>query len=225
MIGQALRRGINAHRAATGPPPTGVTYITGGTARGFAATTVVGTLTGVQAGDILIAFAGGNDQDASVTPPAGLGWTQLGDSGLPVAGRMFLLVTTATSTNQSGGTWTWPGSHNHCVTIVAYRNAVLPTAAPTLVHNTSATSINAPSATSVAANAMLVCGAYVVTNGNTPTWPGSMTQRMSLTAASSSETVAEELLPTAGASGTRTFSVGATASAGLSAGSVILESV
>lgn len=223
MIGQALRRGINAHRAAVGPPPTGVTFINSTTARGFATTNAVGSLSGAQAGDILVAFAGGNDQDASITPPAGQGWTQLGDSGLPVAGRMYLLATTATVGNLAGGTWTWSGSHNHAVTIVAYRNAILPTAAPTLPHVTSATSINAPSATSVGANAMLVCGVYVVTNGNTPTWPGSMTQRVALAAAASSESVAEELLPTAGASGTRTFSVGATASAALSAGSVILE--
>lgn len=226
MIGQANRRGANAKRRTAAPtgPLTQPTYKASALNRAFSTTNVVPAITGCAVGDILLAFGGGNDQDATLTPPAGLGWTQLADSGLPVAGRMYLYATTATSADQAGGTWTWSGSHNHAVTILAYRGAVLPTAAPTAVHiGTSTTSINAPSATSTHANGLLVTGVYVVSNGNTPTWPGSMTVRAALPAAASAITAAEELLPTASASGTRTFSVGATASAALSAASVILE--
>lgn len=220
MIGQALRRGVNAKRRVTAPV-VGVTFITGASNRGFAATNILGTLTGVQVGDTLIAFAGGNDQDASITPPAGLGWTQLSDSGTPVGGRMFVLVTTATSANQAGGTWTWPGSHNHCVTIVAYRNAVLPSVAA-IARTGTASTVDAPSVTSVGANAVLVCGAYVVSNGSAPTWSGSMTTRAALIAASSSEMVVDEARPTPGATGARTFTPGGS-SPGLSAASLILE--
>lgn len=202
-------------------PLTQPTFEGVATARAFSATNVVGAITGCQVGDILIAFGGGNDQTTSLTPPAGLGWTQLADTGGTVAARSYVFATTATSADQAGGTWTWAGSHNHEIKIVAYRAAVLPTTA-SAVKVANLTTVDAPSQTSAHAKAMLVVSSFYATNGTAPAWPVSMTVRSTNTGASASGIVAEELLPTAGASGVRTFSAGGTPSA-MAALSVLLE--
>jgi hypothetical protein len=190
--------------------------------RGFSATTTVAAVTGTQAGDVLVAFASGNAATESVTPPAGAGWVLVGDTGGAVAARMYIYATTAATTDQAGGTWTWPGSHNHLVAVLAYGGVVLPTAAAT-ARVANVTSINAPSVTSVAADAMLLTYAYFTTNGTTPAWPGSMTVRSPAAATASSGVGAEEALPVAGATGTRTFTVGA-APAAMTAAALVLES-
>lgn len=192
------------------------------TSKAFTATNAVGAITGALVGDVLIAFCAGNDQTASVTPPAGEGWTVIGDTGGAVAARMWVYATTATAVNQAGGTWTWPGSHNHVVTILAYDNVTKPTAASMVRAGASATSVATPSLTSVGAGAILVTYAFFATNGTAPAWPGSMTVRSPNSGATASGVAADESLPTPGASGTRTFTAGGTPAA-LTAAAVLLE--
>lgn len=190
--------------------------------RGFTATNAVGAITGAKVGDVLVAFCSGNDQTQSITPPSGAGWTQIGDTGGITAARMYVFVTTATAANQSGGTWTWPASHNHMVTIVAYDHAAQPSAAGMVRAGASASTVDAPSRTSVGATALLVTFAFFATNGTTPAWPGSMTVRVPAAAATAAGVVADEALPLAGASGIRTFSAGGVPSA-MTAASLVLE--
>jgi hypothetical protein len=179
----------------TGPPA--VTYRGTASNRAFSATNVVG------------AIAGG---------------TVIGDTGGVTAGRLWVLATTATAANQTGGTWTWPASHNHIVTIVAYGRAAAPATAGMVRAAASATTVVAPSVTSARASAMLVVFAFFATNGTAPAWPTSMTVRSPAAAASAAGVAADEALPTPGASGTRTFTPGGTPSA-LTAASVLLEAV
>ena len=181
----------------------------------------IGAMTGVQLGDILIAIAGGSSNTSTLTPPSGLGWTLIGDTGGVDASRLRVYATTATSTDQAGGTWTWNASGPHWVGIVAYDHAAQPTTA-SLVRNNGFATIDAPSQTSTVANSMMVTFAYWFNNGTTPTWPGTMTARITTGATTTSGSVAEELLPTATASGVRTLTVGAAPSS-FSAGSLLLE--
>lgn len=206
----------------TGPPA--VTYRGTASNRAFSATNVVGAVTGAIPGDVLIAFCSGNDQTTTITPPAGAGWTVIGDTGGVTAGRLWVLATTATAANQAGGTWTWPASHNHIVTIVAYGRAAAPATAGMVRAAASATTVVAPSVTSARASAMMVVFAFFATNGTAPVWPASMTVRSPAAAASAAGVAADEALPTPGASGTRTFTPGGTPSA-LTAASVLLEAV
>lgn len=180
----------------------------------------VGAMTGVQTGDILIAIAGGSSSTSTLTPPSGLGWTLIGDTSGVDASRLRAYATTATSADQAGGTWTWNASGAHWVGIVAYDHAALPTSA-SLVRNNGFATIDAPSQTSTVANSMLLTFAYWFNNGTTPTWPGTMTARITTGSTTTSGSAAEELLPTAQASGTRTLTVGAAPSS-FSAGSLLL---
>jgi hypothetical protein len=189
--------------------------------RGFTATNDVGPVTGTLPGDVMLAFASGNDQTASITPPAG--WTQIGDTGGAVAGRLRVFATTATSINQTGGVWTWPGSHNHSVAVLAYGGVVAPTAAGMVRAGAGATSVAAPSRTSLAPGALLVVYAFFVTNGSAPAWQAPLVVRSPHLAASASGVGADETLAAAGATSTRTFTAGTTAPAALTAASVVLE--
>lgn len=205
-----------------GPGETTPTFHGVAQNRGFATTNTVGAVTGTVIGDVLLAFAGGSDQTASVTPPAGLGWTQVGDSGLPAAGRLYVYAATATATDQAGGTWTWSGSHNHAIAVLAYGGATQPTTAAT-AHVSNAGTVTAPSVTSTAANAMLIAYAWwSSTGGTSPVWPGTMTVRSPALATNATGLGAEESLPTPAATGTRVFSLTGT-SVGMSAASLILE--
>lgn len=206
-----------------GPPPTTPTFHGVAQNRGFATTNVVGAVTGTQVGDVLLAFAAGNDQTTGITPPAGLGWTQIGDTAGAAAGRMYVFATTATAANQAGGTWTWGGSHNHSVSVLAYAGATKPTAAATARAAVSATTVDAPTVTSIAAGAMLIAYAFFATNGSAPAWPGTMTVRSPSLNATASGVGAEESRPTPGATGTRTFTAGATAPSAMTAAALILE--
>lgn len=222
--GSGLRHALDSEVQAltVGPAPTIPTFHGVAQARGFATTTVVGAVTGARVGDILVAFAGGNDQTTTLTPPAGQGWTQIADTSTPAAGRLRVLVTTATAADQAGGTWTWTATaHNHSVAVLAYTAAALPTAGGTARADAQLT-ITAPSRTSVAANALLLTYAYFTSNGTAPAWPGSMTVRSPNLAAASSGVGAEERLPAPGASGTRVFTAGGAPSF-FTAASLILE--
>lgn len=203
------------------PPPSTPTFRGAARNAGFSATNVVGAVPNAVTGDVLLAYATGNDQTASCTPPAGQGWTQIGDSAGAAAGRLYVFSATATATNIAGGTWTWPASHNHHVVVEGYGGVVLPTASST-AKTTNLGTVVAPSRTSVAANALMVVYGSFVTNGTAPAWPGTMTVRSPHTAASNSGVAADEALPTAGASGTRTFTAGGIAAA-MSAATIILE--
>lgn len=220
--GTAGRHALAAEVDAIVAGPSTPTFHGFATNRGFVAANTVGAITGVIPGDVLVAFAAGNDQTTSLTPPAGAGWTQIGDTGGAVAARQYVFVTTATAVNQAGGTWTWPGSHNHEVKILAYDNVALPSVASMVRAAGGSSTVVVPSLTSVGADALLVANAFFATNGTAPAWPGSMTVRSPNTGATASAIAADEALPTAGATGTRTFSAGGVPSA-LTAGAVILE--
>lgn len=184
--------------------------------KGFTATNTVPPVTGVQDGDTLVAYAAGNDQAATITPPAG--WTLL--TPTPAAsGNVRARVYCRTAASEGTTVWTWPGSHNHEVVIVAWRGYQLPTTAVTAVTTGTAT-VNAPTMTTSGADALLVCSAYRVTYGATPTFAG-MTTRFPGAASGSNHFVADETRPTPGATGTRAFTQAATSI--LLASSLILE--
>lgn len=224
-----LTRSIGITAATRRRPVPLPSYVTSLRSRSIGAdTNVLGALTGVAVGDILLAFVAGSTQTSSITPPSGLGWTQIGDSGTGVggdAGRMYVYATTATSTNQTGGTWTWTGVNgDHWVSIVAYRHVTLPSTAGVNKVAASRTATS-PSATSVGANAVALFGGFVTNGISALGWSGSMTSRILGGSASTDGAISEEALPTAGATGTRTLTsstTGTTATA-TSVATVILE--
>lgn len=205
------------------PPPTGsIAFVAGAASTpGFAATSAVPAIASTQAGDILIACAAGNSQSDTITPPAGLTWTALASTNIIGGGRFHLLTATATGA-LGAGTWTWPGSHNHAVGIVAYRGAKAPTTASVaaVVLNTATTS--APSQTTVAANAVLVAAGYHASGGTTRGFVGSMTARVDTNTATPGMVIAEEARATPGATGTRAYTV-SPGNTTLFAGSLALE--
>lgn len=221
--GTAGRHALSAEVDAIVVGPVALEFHGVAQSRGFTATNAIGAVTGTVPGDVLLAFASGNDQTTTLTPPVGEGWTLLGDTAGAAAGRLRAYATTATGVNQVVGTWTWSGSHNHSIAVLAYGGATVPTAASMVRAATGSLTVAAPSVTSVNAGAMLITYAFFVTNGTVATWPGTMTVRSPSLATSASGVGAEEALPTAGASGTRTFTAGTTAPAALTAASLVLE--
>lgn len=223
--GSGLRHALSTEVAAlvVGPAETIPTFHGYASNRAFAATNTVGAITGAKTSDVLLAFASGNDQTTTLTPPAGAGWTLIGDTGGVVAGWLRVFATTATAANQAGGTWTWSGSHNHLVTIGAWGAAKLPTTAGMVRAAGGSLSVTAPDRTAVAANALLVCFAFYVTNGTAPAWPAGMTVRIPNTTTTCDGVGAEERRPTPGATGTRVFTAGTAAPAALTAASLVLE--
>lgn len=190
--------------------------------RGFSTTNTIGAVTGAQAGDLLVAFAAGNDQTQTLTPPAGEGWTVIGDNGsATAAARLRVLVTTATAANQAGGTWTWTATaHNHSIAILAYGHVTAPATA-SMVRNNAQPTITVPSLTTTGANAILLTYAFYTSNGTAPAWPVSMTVRSPSLAASASGLGADEVRATAGATGTRTLTAGASPAFFTAAGLVL----
>jgi hypothetical protein len=223
--GTGLRHALSSEVAAlvVGPAETIPTFHGYASNRAFAVTNTVGPVTGARAGDVLLAFGSGNDQTTTLTPPAGAGWTQIGSTGGATAGWLRVFATTATAADQAGGTWTWPSSHNHLLTIGAWGAAKLPTVAGMVRATAGALTVTAPDQTTAAANALLVCFAFYVTNGTAPAWPAAMTVRIPNTTTTCDGVAAEERRPTPGATGTRTFTAGTTAPAALTAASLVLE--
>lgn len=220
--GSGLRHALAAEVDAivTGPAETVPTFHGTATNKGFTASSPVGPVTGTRVGDVMVAFTSGNAFTATITPPAG--WTLIGDLGGVEVARLRVYTKVATAINEDGGTWAWPGgSHNHVVTVLAYGAAKAPTVAGTSRAATGDT-LAAPSATSLAAGAVLVVYAYFATNGTAPAWPGTMTVRSPNSGASATGLGADEPRPTPGATGTRLFTLGGAAT-NISAASLILE--
>jgi hypothetical protein len=215
------RVGGSAVRVDT-TPPVEPTFVASTGGKGFNAATSVPALATVQNGDVLVAIAAGNAATASLTPPAGLTWTTLADTGV-AAVRARLLVAVATGA-LAAGTWTWgEGSHNHSVQIGAWRNAAAPAAASAAISGPSATTVDAPSRTASAAGALLVCLGFHTSAGDTSRgFPGSMTVRRDAGSGAASGIIADEALPAAGATGTRAYTI-APGTAILAGLSVVLE--
>lgn len=202
-----------------GPVPT---YVTGTTNAAFSATVGTSALATVQAGDVLVAFACGNDQATSVSASDG-GWTELGSVA---AGNVRTRIQTKVATGALGAiTWTFPASHNHRVFIVAYRGAGTLTALGTTSNSaTTAITLDLPTQTTTAGNALLVACGFQATLGDVRTWQGSMTARVEGAAATCGGRVADEAITTAGATGARTYtaSTNTTTAKAILASSVVL---
>lgn len=206
----------------TAPPETVPTFHATATDKAFTISHTIGAIAGVRAGDVLVAFVAAAGGSQAVTTPAG--WTQIGDTNTGaanVAARLRVYAKVAATANEAGGTWTWTESANHVVTILAYGGAASPAAAATVRADGQAT-INAPSQTSAAANAMLITYAFGTSNLSAPAWPGTMTVRSPNVGTSATGVAAEEARPTPGATGTRAFTAGGSP-AFQTAASLVLE--
>lgn len=203
----ALRARIGAS-GRTAPPIAG--FVTSATNRAATAANTVPAVTGCKVGDLLIAFAAGNDQTTTLTTPTDPVWTLLADTGSAGFGRMRAYTATATADNQAGGTWTWPSTHNHIVTILAYRSVGTPTVSG-VAHAATVATLDAPTITA-SATSLLIAAAFFTTNGNSPAWSGTMTTRVTAAATTFSQLISEQSV-SSGATGTRTFTISGTASA------------
>jgi arabinogalactan endo-1,4-beta-galactosidase len=180
---------------------------------GFAATRVTGAISGSQAGDVLVAFAQGNDQSATVTP-SDAGWTLLGTVALD-NGRVHVLTKTATGA-QGSVTWTFSGSHNHRVVVVCYRNGTQPTqlaaSATSRIQTAKLENLLVPRAGA----RLVVCG-YSASNTDATTaiTPG-VTSRVTVTAAVGGGVVADQAFTYSDDwSGAKTYKIGASTAATL----------
>lgn len=209
----------------SGAPPTNPFFVEGQSGRGFSATSSVPPLIGVQAGDVLLAFAAGNDQTATLTPPTGLTWTTIADTstGTNSGVRIRLLAAVANGPLPEG-TWRWNGTHNHNVTIGAWRNVKAPTTGARTLSGYNVTTVNAPTRTAVAAGALLICLGFHTSSADTSrAWSASMTTRHDAGVGSAGSLVADELLTAAGATGTRTYAIAPGGGVILAGFSTVLE--
>jgi hypothetical protein len=195
-----LQRALDAAAVPTAKTPPAFVAATGHI--NFATTNAVPALASVQAGDVLLAFAYGNSQVASVTPPDGT-WTQILEHGTEPRGRVF--VRTATGP-LAAGTWTWSGSHNHTVVIGAWRGAKPPASGSGTPVTGSATTVNAPTANATEANALLVAFGFHTNAGTTAALAG-MTSRRNAGAAVAGSVLADEVRATPGLTGTRAYTI------------------
>lgn len=193
--------------SATPPEtPTGLAFVDGKGHARWAAANIVPALRGVQAGDVLIAWATGNSSSTTLTPPAGLTWTVLGESVTNPRGRVLTAVATGAF---AASTWTWEAAFNHAVIVAAYRGAAVPTTATVPGADQSiVTTKDAPSQTTTVANSLLICMGFHSSNGGTSReFPVSMTKRVDTSTTTPVEILAEELIPTASVTGTRTYTI------------------
>jgi hypothetical protein len=204
----------------SGVTPVGPQFVAATGHINFATTNAVPAIAAVQSGDILVAFAYGNSQVASVTPPDGT-WTLLGSH--PVTEPRGWIYTKTATGSLAAGTWTWSGSHNHTVVIGAWRGGLTPTVFATTSPATSVSTINAPTVTTTAANSLLVCFGFHTSAGTTAALAGGMTERRNAGAAVAGSVLADELRATAGATGTRAYTI-SPGPATLLASSVVIPS-
>lgn len=205
---RAAARGRMAAGVSTTPPSTTPAFVAATDNKAFATTNTVPALSGVQAGDVLLAFAGANDQSTTLTAPAGLTWTQLADTGSGSVTRARLLVAVATGP-LAATTWTWSGSHNHSVAIGAWRHVTAPSAAASATSaGTQVTTLDAPAQTTTATGSLLVCyGFHPSAAGTSRSFPVSMTSRLDDGAGVAGMVVAEETIAATGSTGTRTYTI------------------
>lgn len=182
---------------------------------GFTTSRTCSVPTGTADGDVMIAFTTNNSLPTEpLTPPAG--WTAI-DGVTSTNVRMEAFYREASS-EPASYVWTWASAHNHDVVILTYRGVEAPSVDANSTA-TGATIINAPTATSVGDGAMLACGA-MHPNGGTWTETGAlMTGRRT----SGRCCAFDQVIASAGATGTRTLDTDTGVSANMAAFSVIME--
>lgn len=185
-----------------------ITFVNEAHANGSGGTVTVNVPAGVANGDVMVAFI--HASDVSATTPTG--WTSL-ITTQPRSGEDFALYYRVAASEPASYTWTW-GAGSFVGSIVAWRGVSVGTpidvtaAAGTAV--TSGTTVVAPTRTTVTNNALLITATAIHPN-TTFTPAGSMTERADTNNGTAlTLTVDEELIPTAGATGTRTATAGAT---------------
>lgn len=163
---------------------------------------------GLAVGDVMVAFAGGNNasDDISSVPS---GWTLIGNTytlGAFIPLRIYTKTATATDVSDGSTTWSWSSSEWHSVVVDAHRYVVEPADAQCFeaVNGSQGTTLAAPAVTGPG---LLLCYGYHNANGGTSrSFPASMTTREDVAQSNAGALLAEESIY-GSSSGTRTYTV------------------
>ena len=182
---------------------------------GFATSRTCNVPTGTADGDVMVAFTTNNSLATDpLTPPSG--WTAIdGVTSTNVRMEAFYRVA---SSEPASYTWTWAGAHNHDVVTLTYRGVQAPSVDANAT-DSGVTVIDAPTVTTTGSDAMLVCGALHPNGGSWTETGGGMTGRRT----SGRCCAFDEVIASAGATGTRELDTDTATNANMAAFSVVME--
>lgn len=165
---------------------------------------------GVIVGRLLVAMVTLNDAAGVLTAPAG--WTQLGSIIIGGSSRQAVYYRFVTSNSEGPYVWSWQNAAGGSLIIQAFRRVDGTTPIPVDsggAHSAAATSIVMPSITTLQNNSLLV-DLLSVLLAATVTPPGTVTDVSTAATGAGGDrasTMASQDRPTAGATGTRTYTL------------------
>jgi chitodextrinase len=200
----------------TPPPPSGGISVVDSTTAGNSAAVTSVTIAkpaGVAAGDVLVAQITADANPSISTAPTG--WsTAISPRSVGTSARLFAYYHVVGSGDPSSYTWTLSTAVKWNAGIAAFRgvdtSTVWDSAAQGATNTTAASSLAVPAATTVTPGAVVVGGVALNSGSVGVTAPSNWTERLEATGVQVTE-VASQPRPTAGSTGTATWTYSSTA--------------
>lgn len=197
------------HRMLRGASAEGIGFVSSSINRATTASNTVTAPSGIQDGQLLVAFAFINREVQTLTLPAG--WTQRQRFASAADDEATLIVATKVASSESGNyTFLWGTGSNNTIAILAYKNATDIDRLIGAEQGAFAAAITAPSILPTQEGALLT---FFGNNGaravDTP--PAGMVERVIQTASGPSVVVYDLVPSEAGATGDKTLTWSGTA--------------